>query len=480
MTLLAIRMPCGLAALVLLLAAGSAAAQTDAPVNLFPPEAVPALVAPPPALPSVPASTEPVPLQDHWKYGLRFESEAKDISLFVGGRVQFDVANYLTTRSIRQSIPGAVPLDDGVSFRRVRLDMGGTFYQHVDYYAQVDFFNGFVADPSQNRFTNAAYPTDLWVTFKNLPAIGNVRVGNHKPPYSFEHLTSSRFLNFLERSLGFDAFVEGFSNGFAPGISAFDTYLDQRGTWTVGVFKTTRSPLGWNAGRNEVEWSGRITFLPVDEDGGRLLVHVGIGGFDRDPDEGQVRFRTRLDVRNSPSAFASLPADTGLFFASRQQLIAPELVVVCGPFSFQSEYYGSWAHGAATRSVDGAPLRPQGTVYLWSWYAEAHCFLTGEYRDYNREAGAFGRVVPLRPLTWSRSGFTGGGAWQVAARFSHLNLNSRDVRGGRVNDMTLGLNWFLNGNTKVQWNYFLADRDAPDSAGSGLIHGFGTRLAIDF
>jgi len=39
------------------------------------------------------------------------------------------------------------------------------------------------------------------------PWVGNVRIGNQKPPISFEHMTSSRFLNFMERSLGFDAFI---------------------------------------------------------------------------------------------------------------------------------------------------------------------------------------------------------------------------------------------------------------------------------
>ncbi|MBY0512678.1 MAG: hypothetical protein K2P78_02055, partial [Gemmataceae bacterium] len=177
---------------------------------------------------------------------------------------------------------------------------------------------------------------------------------------------------------------------------------------------------------------------------------------------------------------ASLAADTGLLFASRQQLLVPELVAVCGPLSIQSEYYGSWVHNAVTQTAAGAPVANQGTVYLWSWYAEAHLFLTGEHREYNRDAGVFTRVVPRRPLAWTRGGFTGSGAWQLTARYSYLDLNDKAVTGGRVNDLTLGVNWFLNPNMKVQGNYFLAARDAPGTAGDGLIHGFATRLAIDF
>ncbi len=473
------------AALVLVLAAGPAAVAQplDLP-SLAPPAAPPEGGAPPvevvaaPATPAAPGAA--VPLKDYWKSGLRFESADKDFSVFVGGRVQFDVVSYMAPRGLRESIPGTNPLEEGVSFRRVRLDMGGTLYKNIEFYTQVDFANGFLATPDGSRLSNATYPTDLWVAFKDLPWVGNIKVGNQKPLYSFEHLTSSRFLNFLERSLGFDAFAEGFNNGFEPGITAYDTYWDKQGTWGVGLFKVTRSPFGWNVGRNEAEVDGRVTYLPVYEDGGEYLLHLGLGAAHRDLDQDQARFRARFDARNSPSTFSPLVADTGLLLGTRQQLVIPELVAVCGPWSFQSEYYASWVHDASTATAAGAPLASQGTLYFQSVYAEAHVFLTGEHREYNRDSGVFGRVTPRRPLAWSRAGFTGPGAWQLTARYSYLDLNSKGVEGGRVHDMTLGVNWFLNPNMKVQWNYFLANRDAANTAGDGYINGFAVRTAIDF
>ena len=465
----------GSAVVVVLLTLLPAGAQSAPPPELPPVSAAAATETPPPA---APAPSAGVPLQDSWKNGLRFESADKSFSIFVGGRVQFDVVSYLTPRGLRDNISGTNPLDDGVSFRRVRLDMGGTLYQNIEFYTQVDFANGLLLTPNSTRTSNATYPTDLWVTFKDLPIVGNVRVGNQKPLYSFEHLTSSRFLNFLERSVGFDAFAEGFNNGFEPGVTAFDTYLEKRGTWGVGLFKTTRSPFGWNVGRNEAEVNGRVTYLPVYEDGGRVLVHVGVGGAHRDLDDDQARFRARLDARNSPSSLSPLLADTGLFYGTRQQILIPEFVAVCGPLSVQAEYYASWVHGVNTGTPD-QPV-PQGTTYFHSAYVEAHYFLTGEHREYNREAGTFTRVTPRTPVQWTRAGFTGWGAWQVAARYSYLDLDSKGVNGGTVHDVTLGLNWFLNPNMKAQWNYFAAHRDAPGTAGDGFIHGFAARLAIDF
>ncbi|MBX9582235.1 MAG: hypothetical protein K2X87_18180, partial [Gemmataceae bacterium] len=295
---------------------------------------------------------------------------------------------------------------------------------------------------------------------------------------SFEHLTSSRFLNFLERSLGFDAFAENFNNGFEPGVSAFDTYLDKRGTWGVGLYKYTRNPFGFGVGRNELELAGRVTALPVYEDEGKYLVHLGVGASRRDTDDGLTRLRSRFDARNSPSGVAPLVADTGLFPAARQHLVIPELVAVCGPLSVQTEFYASWVNDARPASANGRG--PSGTVYSYSYYAEAHLFLTGEHRAYNRNTAVFDRVKPLRPVEWTRAGFTGCGAWQLTARYTYLDLNNKGITGGRVNDMTLGVNWFLNPYSKVQWNYFLADRDAANPAGDGLVHGFATRLAWDF
>lgn len=65
-------------------------------------------------------------------------------------------------------------------------------------------------------------------------------------------------------------------------------------------------------------------------------------------------------------------------------------------------------------------------------------------------------------------------------RYSYLDLNSRGIEAGLFNDLTLGLNWFLNANSKVQLNYSLTHRNVAGTAGDGYVNGFGTRLAWDF
>jgi phosphate-selective porin OprO/OprP len=71
---------------------------------------------------------------------------------------------------------------------------------------------------------------------------------------------------------------------------------------------------------------------------------------------------------------------------------------------------------------------------------------------------------------------TGGwGAWEVAARFSTVNLDSHvvpglgqavtgGVYGGQQTIYTLGLNWFPNDNVRFMLDFYFADINRLDSA----------------
>jgi phosphate-selective porin OprO/OprP len=91
-------------------------------------------------------------------------------------------------------------------------------------------------------------------------------------------------------------------------------------------------------------------------------------------------------------------------------------------------------------------------------------------------------VKPTHPF--SRKGDCGWGAWQLGFRYNYLDLNDSGLNGGMAHNGTLGLNWFLNPNLKFQWNYMATYRDVDlvpaFAAGSGVVHGFGMRMAVDF
>jgi len=215
--------------------------------------------------------------------------------------------------------------------------------------------------------------------------------------------------------------------------------------------------------------------LPVYLDDGRVLVHVGLGTLNGELPQNELRVRARPLLRNGPGYANPVLVDTGNVPGSRQYTIAPELAAVAGSWTFQAE----WTAQFLTRATpSGSPS--QGTVLYHGGYAEVLYFLTGEYQNYDKGDGAFGRVIPNRNLRFRRGeGVSGCGAWQVGMRFGYLDLNDQAIQGGTIYNWTAGVNWFWNPNMKIQLNYILERRNQPGVA-AAWINGAGLRGAYDF
>ena len=178
-------------------------------------------------------------------------------------------------------------------------------------------------------------------------------------------------------------------------------------------------------------------------------------------------------------------------------MVGLEFVGNNGPWSFQSEYFGSWLYNGVTTGKGGKGTTGQqppagtkvGTVFYQGGYAEVLYFLTGESRSYSLIESRFDRPIPRNNFYVVRSGGKNGrpvvseGAWQVGARYNYLCLSDGQVNGGVLNGVTLGVNWLLNPNARLYFNYDITNRqfvNNDNSNGSGWISGFGTRLAFDF
>lgn len=435
-------------------------------------------------------------MKARWDNGMWFlETADRAFRIHVGGRTQFDVVWLDPDNLNLQFAPGGIgPVKDGVNFRRARLEVDGTLYDQIDFWCEYDFLNTFNDDPftpaSLPTVANTPVPTDLWVTFTRLPIVGNIRIGNQKPPISFEHMTSSRFLNFLERSYAFDAFVELQGNGFRPGITAFNWLADERATWAAGIFSPQRNIFGWNQGSDEIELVGRVTALPIYRNDGRCLVHLALGASWTKPDEDIQRFRARTLLRNGPPTLQPILAETRVATES-QVLVVPELAVVWGPFSMVAEYYASWQANSSNGFLPPEDRVNVGTTFYHGGYVELLYFLTGEHRLYNRRAyenrriASFDRVIPNENFFFveREDGGVGlgRGAWQVGARYAYIDLQNKGIGVGIAHDVTLGLNWFWNANSKFQINYSAEHRQvALPSRANGWIQGVGTRVAFDF
>lgn len=429
----------------------------------------------------------------------------------IGGLVQLDDTAYAASAGPLQPIDQAglaPPLSDAVNFRRARLRVDGRRGDQFDWAAEYDFANQINSqnqiDPLLTSLGPLPAVTDLWLRMRDVPLLGAVRVGNQKDPFGYEHLSSCRYLDFMERSFSQDAFVGPFNDGFVPGISARNGTADGLLGWEAGEFVNTAAPFGFSDFAGGSMTVGRIVWVPAYEDDGRRLLHLGLAGRTMQPRNGLVRFRSRGGLWNGPPGpDNAIYADSGVLAGSWQNMLGTELVANAGRWSMQAEYFGSWLYDAATTDIgplstagwQPPPGTPVGTVFYQGGYAEATCFLTGESRTYSLVEHRFDRPLPSRPLAVSPARPRGFGAWQAAVRYNHLCLNDGQVNGGLLNGMTLGLNWLLTPNARIVFNYDLTLRDyrstpwangpsgpvpVPSYDGSGTIHGFGSRLAFDF
>ncbi len=457
-----------------------------------------------------------------WVYdGLTFTSKDGEFKTHLGGAVHLDFVGFANDMPGITSVPGGAGTQESVAFRRLRIRADGTMYKYIDWVVEFDLAfalqntdqlspaaaaTGLRSFPTGvgvqgGNTINVIQPTTIFLTFKEIPILGNIRVGNQQNWFSLEHIESARFLDFMERSPNMDAFSGANNNGYAPGISAFNTTPDQRAGAQIGAYKNNMydSGVSYNIGDAWI-YGGRMIWSPYydEESKGRYMVHTGFGSEYRTfnnavsatTDFDNVRVRSRGDLRNAASTLDPNYADTGNFYAISQTLINPELAMVWGPWLFQSEYTASWFNGARPAKNVNTSL---GSVFMEGGYVEALYFLTGENRTYNRLQGVFNRVIPNNNLDRRKGTW---GAWQAGVRYDWLDLNSGAlVNGGNASDITFGLNWFLNANARFQFNYVLSwVNNAPSATfpgtlgalngsrfvGDGTINSFGARMDFNY
>jgi phosphate-selective porin OprO and OprP len=380
------------------------------------------------------------------------------------GQVQTDFVWFDQSDLNRQTVG---PLQDGVAFRRARLGAFGDIYELVEYRIEMDF--ALAGRPSF---------LDNWVGVKDVPHLGSLRVGHFFEPFSLERVTPNRFSTFMERSL-----VDQFAPARNTGVMAWDHLLDGNVTWASGLFRSNSNDFGDDVGNGD-QWAttSRVTWSPgFDRNDRRYLLHFGAAYSLRGTEDRQVRFSDRPEIRMAAAGRGEVPrfVDTGNLDASQYQLFGAEMAVVYQAFSVQTEY----VHAEVSQS-------DQGNASFHGMYVFGSFFLTGEHRPYfrsrapyRRNNGVFDRVTPNTNAFCgpdSRPACNPGiGAWEVAVRWSHLDLNSGDIRGGRLNNLTYGLNWYLNPYTRVQWNYIRPLLDDPQF-GSSTADIYAMRVGFDF
>jgi phosphate-selective porin OprO/OprP len=372
-------------------------------------------------------------------------------------------------------------IQDGADIRRTRLSASGAVAENVNYFVQMDF--GFFGRPTF---------TDVWGEIKEVPWLGTVRIGQWKQPYSLEVPTSFRYQTFMERSVLFQTF-DAFRH---LGIGFYNNSEDEDWTWALSGFRVGQDQFANDIG-DAGGWStaGRFTHLLwyndyKDADKRLEYLHLGGAFWFGDPGNDSFRYATIPEMFvgafgvpagtvpgtskvQVPSISNGTPpfVDTGTFATNTFTHVGGEMLWAHGPFSWQSEV--QMAHV----EQPGGPA-----LQFWGFYTEVMYFLTGESKPYLRKLGQIDRIQPLRPFLREGDCDRGPGAWEVAYRVSYIDLNDQNIMGGKLADITAGLNWYLNGYTKFQFNYVHAalNRNFNGVNDPNTADIFGARFQVDF
>ncbi|MDH3519008.1 MAG: porin [Myxococcales bacterium] len=402
---------------------------------------------PAPLPPVASAAQDPEAWTASWNNGFRIERNDGLFKLKLGGRVQVDAAyiapnNALNEWAMLPTASGGLDEDlrgFGAELRRARMFMEGSFFEHGAFKAEYDFAGG---DADFN---------DVWVGLQKLPYVGRVRVGHVKEGFSLNQQTSSKYITFMERALPSDAFALGRNTGVALNNTAFE----ERMSWNVGGFAETGAYGDRDrSNRSNYNVTTRLTGLPLYEDGGRELIHLGLGYTHKFLND-TIGYGGR-EVHLSEDL-----VDTGDILAKGADQLGLEFASVWGPLSLQAEWMSAWVS-----QIGGDDLDFTGVYVQASW------FVTGESRAYNRGGGHFDRVKPTHRFAPARGEW---GALELASRYSYLDLNDENIRGGTQNNVTLGANWYLYSNLRLMLNWVHSHRN-----GIGDQDAVQTRLAVDF
>ena len=255
--------------------------------------------------------------------------------------------------------------------------------------------------------------------------VGRLRAGHMKLHTSMEGVAANRAGSFLENSAATQAFYQIARSGLTWTLERPQYLID------VGLFNGDFH--GDNNGQTQML---RAAWTPAKQDGD--VLHLGVALSREQPDgitdgrgnyaPASVRYAARTGAALSAVKLVDTARLEGVERNDRQTLQA---LWIAGPFSLQGEYYWQQTHLDAARPT----YRSDG------YYATVGWLPSGQARRY--AGGTY-----LNPLTGERNTAT-----ELLARYSSLDLDSDGITGGRMQEATLGVNWYYGVHWKLQANY---------------------------
>ena len=343
-------------------------------------------------------------------------------------RVQADVATFFGAPAY------ADPIGNGVSIRRARFAVKGQMDENWYGEFDMDLANGLVE------------LKDAIVRFTGLPN-WELQIGNFKENFSIQRNTTSRYLQFMERPMVCSALTPsrhfGFNAKYAKNwlwasAGIFGPEIAGSEEWTN--IADNNKDFGRNAG---MSLTGKLVFRPLYKLDNASL-HIG----------GAYSYRTtkvslatgewgtyRASARNSTSINRKKYLDTNnLKGFTHENLWTVELAGHWNGLRYEAAYVGDNVHFAETDPIN-----------LGGWYVQAGYLLFGGKQRYDANGGKYTKIKPGQK--W--------GDIELCARYEFCDLNApqANVFGGSAEAYSLGLNYWVTNNVKMQLNYQFNNND---------------------
>jgi len=352
---------------------------------------------------------------------------------------QFDVADYMQGSKARALALGP-DLSSGANFRRAQIGLQGKLFGDWSYYFNIDYGSGGSTGTESPGHIQQAY-----VEYDGLAPF-TVRIGAHPPSTGLDDSYAATDQLLMERSAPGDA-TRNMAGG--DGHDSFELlYLGDRlfGSLALTGDKVQETTLLFDEQQALV---ARIAAVVYSDNDWRLVGSLASTDVFRPGDSTSALNSPRpFSISNPPELIVD---DNSTKFVSVSDANVTDAwdwnlegAATYDNFLAQGGYF---KYGIDQRGI--ATLRGQG---FNGWYAEGSWVLTGEARGWSTATGSFTNPKPR--INFSLPG-GGWGAFELAARYSDLNLNDNiglagaatpagGIRGGEQRIATMGLNWYPN------------------------------------
>lgn len=385
----------------------------------------------------------------------------------ITSRVHWDVGGY----KYHPNAAGTSPqkLDSGENLRRARIGIVGKFFGDWNYALIYDFggtSDGFGGTaPGSLPGGGVSGVENAYLSYTGLKPFGGkmaIEAGVMDVPYTLDEATSSNDILFMERSSA-QVIAASIAAGDFRSVAGTRWYNEViwAGAYVTGPSTgAVHSASSAGPAATSEQYGAVVRIAGQIVSGKDYSIHLGADAqwLIQPPrnliaNTQTVTLSDRPELRLDPTTLVSTGAIAN---ASGAQVYSVEAAATYGPLILQGEYF--WYNvdrGANTSMIPtGLP-----SVKFQGGYAQAGYVLTGESRTYNAANAAYNGVKPAHPFSLDGGGW---GAWEIAGRFSTIDLNDQlatptGIAGGRQTVYTLALNWYVNGNVRFMLDYLHGD-----------------------